>query len=900
MAIFGADTITVKPTMPSAAINQTVQFTAQVSGASSSAVTWSAGGVVGGNATAGTISSTGLYTAPAKLPGQNPVQIVATSTANSKVQAVTYVNILSLGPVIKSVSPNPLPVGTITVAIEGTGFVAGATVMNSGVQLDSLSVTSTTVTATGYQGPAASATFKVKNPGSIYSNSITIPVAGSSSTTFMLTVVNGTGSGTYAAGAVVPISASTAPAGKAFADWTGASVANASAASTTLVMPAGNTTVTANYSTSGPSTFTLSVVNGTGSGTYAAGTSVAIAANPAPAGDAFANWTGATVVNALSSSTTLAMRAANTTVTANYASPPPITQVNPTAVPLGVFSLTITGTGFTSASQATLGGTALATTFVSATQLSASGSNSNNGVASLVVTSGSLASPPFSVQEGSPNALVTASAASRFLRQAAFGPSPADSASVQQLGFQAWLAAQFAISQVSTYQRIVSDQGGLPNEFLTNAVMNPDQLRQRVAFALSQIFVTSINTEIWNQIEGPYQDMLLADAFVNFRQILQDVTLSPAMGQFLNMANNGKANAANTILPNENFAREIMQLMSIGTTLLNPDGTPQLDSSNNPIATYYQPTISQFARVFTGWTYAPTTAGGAVNWGAYINPSAPMVPYELEHDTGYKTLLNGLVTPANQTAQQDLTVALDNIFNHQNVGPFIGKQLIRFLVKSNPSPAYVGRVAAAFNNNGKGVRGDMVAVATAVLLDPEARQNDNGQNQTLTDGHLTEPGLFMAGFLRGLGGTVNDQNYFAYDLANMGQDIYNPPSVFNYWSPGYVIPQTTVTGGEFEIYTLYSAIYRDNLIANLFSNYSGDVQTHGPGTTVDLTAFVNLASQPTALVNALDIALTDGLMPAQRKQTLVSAVQAESGGPLRQVQTAIYLILASGYYNVWH
>jgi hypothetical protein len=289
-----------------------------------------------------------------------------------------------------------------------------------------------------------------------------------------------------------------------------------------------------------------------------------------------------------------------------------------------------------------------------------------------------------------------------------------------------------------------------------------------------------------------------------------------------------------------------------------------------------------------------------VNWGAYINPAGPMVPYDPEHDMGSKTLLNGLVTPPNQTAQQDLTMALDNIFNHQNVGPFIGKQLIRFLVKSNPSPAYVGRVAAAFNNNGQGFRGDMVAVVTAVLLDPEARQNDNGQNQTATDGHLTEPGLFMAGFLRGLGGTVNDQNYFASDLANMGQDIYNPASVFNYYSPGYVVPQTTLTGGEFQIYTPYSAIYRDNLIANLFSNYSGDVQTYGPGTTVDLTAFVNLASQPTALVNALDLALTDGLMPAQMKQTLVSAVQAETGGSLRQVQTAIYLILASGYYNVWH
>jgi len=248
-----------------------------------------------------------------------------------------------------------------------------------------------------------------------------------------------------------------------------------------------------------------------------------------------------------------------------------------------------------------------------------------------------------------------------------------------------------------------------------------------------------------------------------------------------------------------------------------------------------------------------------------------------------------------------LNNALDNVFNHSNIGPFVGKLLIQHLVKSNPSPAYISRVAAAFNNNGMGVRGDMKATITAVLLDPEARANDNGGADQATDGHLQEPALFIAGMVRAFGGQMSDQNYFPWDLGNMQQDIFDSPSVFNYYSESYGVPGTSLLGGEFEIHTPNNAIWRANVVRTLFSSWSNPVESYGPGTTVDVTAFVPLATNPTMLVNALDLTLTHGTMPAAMKSEIVSAITADTtSSSLLKVEEACYLILTSSYYNVWH
>ncbi len=438
------------------------------------------------------------------------------------------------------------------------------------------------------------------------------------------------------------------------------------------------------------------------------------------------------------------MTGANGTASATVTLIPPtpvISSVNGNGqLPLGIFSATVTGAGFASNSVAQLNGAALTTTYAGGT-LTVSGFASQSGAANLTVSTGSVSSAAFPVQVGVPNALVSTAAARRFLEQAAFGPTPSDAAHVQTIGFQAWLNEQLAMAPISNYSSVANlSQGGMPQAFLANAVTNADQLRQKVAFALSQIFVTSFQTVIWDGDMSVYQQTLLNDAFLNYGKILTDVTLSPAMGEYLNMANNAAADPATNTVANENYAREIMQLFSIGTVMLNQDGSVQTNA-NGPIPTYSQKNVTELARVFTGWTY-PATPGVAGNWGGYINSAAgPMVPYAPEHDFGSKTLLNGYVAAANLTPQADLTAALNNIISHPNTAPFISRRLIQHLVTSNPSPAYISRVAAAFTQS----NGDMPTVISAILLDQEARANDEGLSDLPVDGHFQEPALFIAG-----------------------------------------------------------------------------------------------------------------------------------------------------------
>ena len=553
--------------------------------------------------------------------------------------------------------------------------------------------------------------------------------------------------------------------------------------------------------------------------------------------------------------------------------PPTISSIGTSPLPLGVFSTTVNGTGFTALSVAQLNGVALTTVYSNLSLISVSGFAGPASSENLTVANGSVVSQPFAVPIGVQNPQVSASAARRFLEQTAFGPMPADAAHVQTIGFQAWLNEQFAMPVVSNYNAVTGSQSRLPPAFLANAVTNPDQLRQRVAFALSQIFVVSITKLIWNGDVIPYEQMLLGDAFTNYRKILGDVTLSPAMGEYLDMANNAKANPAAGTAANENYAREVMQLFSMGDVLLNQDGTVQANV-NGPIPTYLQPNVTELARVFTGWTYAPGPGRSPI-FGAYITEFGPMVNYDPEHDFGSKTLLSGYVAPANLSTVADLNGALDNIAAHPNVAPFISKQLIQHLVTSNPTPAYVARVAQAFTQS----TGDMP-----------------------TDGHLQEPALFIPGFVRAFNGTMTTANYYSQTLAALGEDIYNPASVFNYFSPGYTLAGTGgLKGPEFQIDNPNSAIVRENLVAQFFNQYSNPVQSNGPGTIVDLTPFLPLASTPATLVNALDLTLTHGTMPAAMKQIIVTAVTADAGnGALRQVETGVYLILTSSYYNVWH
>jgi hypothetical protein len=985
-----AQSVAISPGYTTIGVNGTVQYSATVTGLASTAVTWSVVGVKGGNATYGTITTGGLYTAPATIPA-NGITISALAS-DKKTSAIVYVAVEPAGPTITAISPNPIPVGNYKITVTGSGFQKGAIIRLPGVNLSTTFVSATTLTAAGYQGSAGTGSFQVMNPETLWGapfnvqfvtsapsqpppsqtispTSVTLKLGAtqqfmsSGATSWSATAGTISTTGFYTAPSTMPSSPTVTvtakgPNGSASAKVTlqagdqppsqtisptsvslklGATQQFTSSGATSWAAVFGSVSSTGFYTA--PSSLPsggVDTVTATGPGGTASAKVTLTSAAPSPQTisppsvtlnlGATQQFTSAGATSWMAASGTVTSAgfytapatlpsggvdsvtatgpggSAKATVTLNAPAPPVPTPVitgvgSNGQLPLGIFSTTITGTGFTATSVAALNGTPLSTSFANGT-LTVSGFSSASGTASMTVSNGSSVSLPFTVQVGLANAPASAAAARRFLEQAAFGPTPSDASNVQSLGMQGWLTQQFNLPQVSNYTNITSSQGGMPSLLLTNAVMNSDQLRQRVAFALSQIFVVSLQKIIWNDNMVLFQNMLLSDAFTNYRQIMADVTLSPAMGQYLDMANNAMANPATGAVANENYARELMQLFSLGTQMLNQDGSPQL-SGGLPIPTYSQASIGEFARVYTGWTYAPA-AGQPVQWGAYITSNGPMVPFAPEHDSGSKQLLNGYTSPAGITPLQDLNNALDNIFNHSNAGPFVGKLLIQHLVKSNPSPAYISRVAAAFNDDGQGVRGDMKALIAAILLDPEARANDNGGADQAGDGHLQEPALFIAGMMRAFGGQMSTQNDFPWDLVNLNQDLFNAPSVFNFYSPTYAVPGTTVLGPEFEIHTPNNAIWRANVVATLFSQWSNPVQSYGTGTTVDLSPFVSLASTPATLVNALDLTLTHGTMPAGMKSQIVSAITADTGGALQRVEHACYLILTSSYYNVWH
>jgi uncharacterized protein (DUF1800 family) len=353
----------------------------------------------------------------------------------------------------------------------------------------------------------------------------------------------------------------------------------------------------------------------------------------------------------------------------------------------------------------------------------------------------------------------------------------------------------------------------LQRQFFANAMTGEDQLRQRVAFALSQIFVVS-GTEVKHAAGmASYQNLLLDNAFGNFRELMEEVTLHPAMGIYLDMVNNAKGNAAAGTKPNENYAREFLQLFTIGTVQLNLDGAVRTNPDGEPLPTYSQDDIQAFARVLTGWTYA-AWPGSTSRW---VNPPkmiGAMVPIESQHDAAEKTLL-GVTLPAGQTARADLEQALDNVFNHPNVAPFIATRLIQHLVTSNPSPSYVARIATVFADNGQGVRGDLKGVVRAILLDAEARGTAKTDSSY---GKLKDPVLFMTGFLRGLGGK-SDGVYLRSQAAAMGQDVFTAPSVFNYYSPLQRIGSGRLLGPEFGILDGASALARIDFVYQIvYSN----------------------------------------------------------------------------------
>jgi len=351
-----------------------------------------------------------------------------------------------------------------------------------------------------------------------------------------------------------------------------------------------------------------------------------------------------------------------------------------------------------------------------------------------------------------------------------------------------------------------------------------------------------------------------------------------------------------------------MQLFSVGLVELKPDGTPLLDAQGRTIQTYGQAEIAEFARIFTGMTYssAGNPAGPApAKQNRYYG--APMVPYPVTatagHDPNPKTLLNGTVTVAGQTAQQDLDTAVLNVFMHPNTAPFVSKQLIQRLVTGNPTPAYVARISAVFANNGSGVRGDLQAVVKAILMDPEAR----GGTKTAADfGTLREPVLIVTGLIRALSG-VTDGAQLATQTGNLGQSPYFSPTVFNYFPPDATVPGTSVLSPEFAIHTTNTAVGRANLVYRMvYQPFGIDGTIIGSsGTRLFLDQFESLATTPAAMVTEINRVLAGGQFPAALEPTIVTAVNAVtlSATPTQaeranRVRMAVYLMASSYDYQV--
>lgn len=441
-------------------------------------------------------------------------------------------------------------------------------------------------------------------------------------------------------------------------------------------------------------------------------------------------------------------------------------------------------------------------------------------------------------------------------------------------------------------------------------------MRQRVAFALSQIFVVSLQDSGVAQYPrgvASFYDMLAADAFGNYRTLLEDVSLHPMMGMYLTSLHNAKENANRT--PDENYAREVMQLMSIGLNKLNPDGTLVL-VAGKPVETYTTGDITGMAKVFTGWSWAgPDKTTTRFNGGT---PDAnrdwtPMQAYPQFHSSSQKDFL-GVTIPAQSSAdpQASLKVALDTLFNHPNVGPFIGRQLIQRLVTSNPSPQYIGRVAAAFANNGAGVRGDMKAVIKAVLLDPEAR-NDNVQ-ATPRSGKLREPVIRLAHWMRSFNATSTSRQFLIHNtddaLSGLAQTPMRSPSVFNFYRPGYVPANTTLAAAglvapEMQITAETSTTGYLNLMRDVVPNGTGTNRDVKP----DYTAELALTDTPDALVERVNLLLTAGQMSSGLKAKIVGAINsvaipaatANNAATIdtarkNRVYLAVFLTLASPEY----
>lgn len=927
-----AGAIEVYPTVSSIEFPSTRQFSAYVP-ISPNTIVWKVNGMVGGDSTVGTISPTGLYTTPAAAPANNVVIVSATSTAYPNSIGNATLTITRKYPWLWGVSPSPLQVGSYQVSFNGSNFAPDSQALANGQPVQTTYSSPTKLVVKGMAAEAGTINFAVLQPGNgaVTGNIVAVQVAAvpikvvvsptsssvqlGNSQGFTATVtgtanlavtwsVNGvvggsmtdgliSAAGLYSAPASMPVSSTVtiratsvaSPASFAQATVTLVPIINISVSPQSASVQIGKNQQFTPTVTGSPNTSVTWSVNGINGGSATVGTINSAGLYTSPAS-----------MPASSTVTVRATSVANPTAFVQAAvtllpPPPPVSvsvSPNSASVQLGTsqnFTATVTGnanTAVTWSVNSTVGGTPIVGFITPAGVYTAPNVPPAGAItvrATSVAVPSAYAQVPITLLAPPPQQVWLTGA--RFLEQSSFGPSPAELAKIQQMGIQAYLDEQFNLPESPIFTPADNSMSALRSWALYNYTTAPDQLRQRVAYALSQIIVTSGNKLIYPDEILPWMRLLSKHAFGNYRNLLLEVSVSPSMGKFLDLANSVKPGLAGG--SNENYARELMQLFTIGLWQLNQNGSQTLDQNGHPITTYNQATVAQVALALTGWTYKGPNANG-LNWE---NFSAPMEPRQQYHDTSAKTFLGSNI-PAGQTVQQDLTSLIDCLMAHPNISPFIATRLIRSLVTSNPSGAFIQRIADVFDNNGQGVKGDLKAVVTAILLDPEARQD----SPTATQGRLKEPVMQIAGLLRALNGQFSSSQQLTYLFDYMAQPILAPNSVFSWFSPLFHIPKSPLFGPEFQIYSPTEATLRGNFIYQMLTYPGGDM-------VIDLTPFQAYGNDMPGLVEAANQALLYGRMPAAMKQIIITAATPGYDAPTR-IATALYLTALSGQYAVQH
>jgi uncharacterized protein (DUF1800 family) len=879
-------------------VTQTMQFKTEAP------VIWSVNGIPGGNADIGTISSSGVYTAPGIVPLPNNQVTIGSSAEIYPASKGNYgVSVLNPIPIVSTITPGAFSEGMAQIVVNGSAFVYGAQILWNGVA----------VPTTYMSGTQLIAVITENTPGT-YPVSVVNPNPGSASSKSLNALVQ-----------------------------PGKVVIQLQPSETSVRV---NNTITIAPTVTGSQDTALTwTVNGIAGGNSQIGTINAKGVYTAPAVVPNPNLV---VVQATSVDNPNSV----TIVNVQVLNPVPVLlSANPSTVNIGSSSVVLTGSNFISGATVLENGAPIPTQFNSGTQLTVTVDPTVAGPFDLQVLNpdpgGAVSADVVEQVPGTPpTPLVQPADASRFLMQATFGGSEADINHLSTIGYNAWFAEQFAIpntlhepyaereimlnnqpacapTDATCNQMLFLQTNGdayFEQPFWNTALTGKDALRKRVQYALSSLFVISSQDAIVGQMPrgvANYYDMLGNDAFTNYRQLLQDVTLNPMMGIYLSILANDKGDANRD--PDENYAREVMQLLTIGLNQLNPDGTTQLDGSGNPIPTYGLNDVVGMAKVFTGfsWNMNGNTSDQAWSgYGAsYAGPGfgqdlLPLVAYPSHHSTDEKDFLGVTIPAGSSDANGDLKFALDTLFNHANTPIFVSKQLIQHLVTSNPSPAYLQRVAAVFKDNGQGVRGDMQAVITAILMDDEARNTASATFSSPNYGRVQEPLVRFAHMARAF---TAESKSGAFDLGSVEDPAYGfaemasrAPSVFNWFAPGFVPAGTTIeaaglTAPEMEITDVTTVIgYLNNMQAALSGGYgnNGDIY-------MTLATETAMANNPQQLVDRANLLLLGGQMSSTLQSQILGAVNAisipASGDPtaalLARAQTAIFLTVASPEYT---